>query len=90
MARTKSPAIQRTSSEIKFASNGTTKRTANGRTNVSKMLDRTLVDDEEHKKKSHSAKSEAGVLNLLLSVAAIYASLYGSRSASFQDRQIRC
>jgi hypothetical protein len=39
------------------------------------MLDRTLVDDERDKKKPHSAKPEAGVLNLLLSVAAIYASL---------------
>ena len=73
MGRTKSPAIRREPSEIKIESNGVTKRTANGRTNVSKMLDRTLVEDEKAKKGQHGAKpAEAGVLNLVISIGFIY------------------
>jgi hypothetical protein len=77
MGRTKSPAIRREPSEIKIESNGVTKRaTANGRTDVSKMLDRTLVEGDKLEKKrqhqQHGAKPEAGVLNLVISIAFIY------------------
>jgi hypothetical protein len=74
MARTKAPPIRREPSEIKIESNGTTRKTANGRTDVARMLDNTLAEDEH--KKGHVAKAqEPGTLNLILSVACIYASL---------------
>ena len=72
MARTKSPAVQRTPSEIKIEANGTHKRSMNGKADVSKMLDKTIVDDEKSKE---GAKSEGGILNLLIGVGGIYGCL---------------
>jgi hypothetical protein len=65
--------MRREPSEIKVESNGKAKRTANGKTDVSKMLDRTLAEDGHAK--GHLAKAEPGYLNLILSVGAIYAAL---------------
>jgi hypothetical protein len=66
--------MRREPSEIKIESNGVTKRTANGRTDVSKLLDKTLAEDGHTK--GHLAKaSEPGLLNLMFSVGGIYAAL---------------
>ena len=79
MARTKSPAIRREPSEIKIESNGTLKHRANGRTDVSKMLDKTIADNLEHENKHATAahaKNQPGYLNFVVSVGCIYGALY--------------
>ena len=72
MARTKSPAVQRTPSEIKIEANGTHKRGMNGKADVSKMLDRTLAEDEDTKKGDEEGSK---MLNLAIGIAGIYGCL---------------
>ncbi|KIW06406.1 uncharacterized protein PV09_02859 [Verruconis gallopava] len=72
MGRTKSPPKRREPSEITIEGNGVTKRTGNGRGDVSKMLDKTIIDDGETDKAHAARAAEPGVFNLLACVAAIY------------------